>query len=186
MRPLGSTTSHRPARLAALTLTLAVLTGCGSSDSSEDASSEPTTAAEPSTDDEAPPEDDGGAVDVVECDTSTFIYEPFTEIPSDWPDSFPQPELLEQIDGEVGSGCDRVTVDMRGRYTGPARDWMAEYGDRLTEAGFELADETDDGRQVLRTYRQGEDVINYGGDVERADSDGEYIGVGIVLTDFPD
>lgn len=38
---------------------------------------------------------------------------------------------------------------------------------------------------MLRTYRLGDDVINYGGDIELPDSDRECITVGIVLTDLP-
>ena len=178
-------------RLAAVTLTLFALVGCGSSETSEDAAAD-VPADTATTEDSAPPEEVGdsdggdGSGEVVECDTSTFVYEPFTEVPADWPAAFPRPELLEEIDGEVGMGCDRVTVDMRGRFYGPARDWMAEYGDRLSDAGFELTDDTDELGQVLRTYRLGEDVINYGGDIELPDSAEEYITVGIVLTDFPD
>ena len=177
----------RRSQLAALTLTLVALVGCGSSETSEDAAPADTAASDASAlpaETEAPGEGSEGG-EAVECDTSTFVYEPFTEIPADWPEPFPRPELLENITGDVGKGCERVTVDMRGRYTGDARAWMDEYGDRLSDAGFELTDESDDQRQVLRTYRLGDDFINYGGDIELPDSDREYITVGIVLADFP-
>ncbi len=83
-------------------------------------------------------------------------------------------------------GCDRVTIDMRSRHYGASRDWVAAYGEQLSAAGFELADEYDELGDLIRTYRMGQDVINYGGPIEREGSDGEYITVGIVITDFPD
>jgi len=124
------------------------------------------------------------AFQVDECDRSTFVYTPFTEIPADWPASFPPPELLEEIDGEVGIGCGQVTVDMRGRYYGVSRDWVADYGDRLSAAGFEFDNEYDELRMLLRDYRSGEDWISYGGPIEREGDEGEYITVGVVLVDF--
>ncbi len=102
------------------------------------------------------------------------MYTPFTEIPTDWPASFPPPELLEEIDGEVGVGCDRVTVDMRGRYYGSSRDWVVEYGDQFRAAGFEFDSELDELGDLIRTYRSGQDVISYGGSIEREGDDGEY------------
>lgn len=171
---------------------LAVVTGCGSSGSEAESvtvvSDQPGTAdttaevaAESDPVDETVGEDD---YQVDDCDYSTFVYTPFTEIPADWPATFPAPEQLEEVKGDVGVGCGRITVDMRGRYYGSSREWVAEYGDALSAAGFELDDEYDELGDLIRTYRSGQDVINYGGPIELEGKDGEYIGVGIVLTDF--
>ncbi len=201
MTIMRATSTRSPLRLAAaLTLTLVALAGCGSADTADDAAVDDPAVDDAAaavddaavSDDAAPPAETGGSdegvevVEGVECDTSTFVYEAFTEIPAGWSEGFPRPEMLDDIEGDVGNGCERVTVDMRGRHTGDARDWMAAYGDRLSDAGFELSDETDELGQVLRTYRSGEDVINFGGDIERPDLPEEYITVGISLTDFPD
>ncbi len=177
-------------RLWALPMALAIftITACGSSGSdggglpaTTAAQTEETTAAtdgESGVVDEAPPVDD--------CDYSTFVYTPFTEIPAAWPTSFPAPEHLEEINGEVGVGCGRLTVDMRSRYYGNSREWVADYGQQLSAAGFELSEELDDLGDLVLTYRSGQDWISYGGPIELEGSDDEYIAVGIVLTDFPD
>ncbi len=179
-------------KLAALALALTALAGCGSSGSDaatpvdesvttqvEGEEAAPTTAAEVVED-----TSDVGAVD--DCDYDTFEYTPFTEIPDTWPSTFPKPEGLEEISGDVGMGCDRVTVDMRSRYYGASRDWVAAYGEQLSAAGFTLDNEYDELGQLTLTYRSGNDVISYGGPIEREGGDGEYIAVGVVMTDFPD
>ncbi len=87
------------------------------------------TAEEP-----AEPIDDGaqdGSEDVAtaECDTSAIISTPLTDtIPAHWPKAFPQPQNLEDISGDVGVGCGLVSVDMRARYYGAGREWVAAYG----------------------------------------------------------
>lgn len=179
----------------ALVAILLGMTACGSGESepTSDAAAPVRTAS-----DDAPPEDstapqasqDAPADDVAdppaeECDTSTIVYTPFTDaIPDTWPASIPVPEDLEEISGDVGVGCARVTVDMRSRYYGAGREWVATYGDQLKAGGLELDDEIDELNQLTRRYRQGDDVITYGGPIELEGRDGEYIGVGIVIVDF--
>ncbi len=169
-------------------LAFATLTACGSSGAEPETGLEQATAGSQAVDppaatgsedlNEDPPVDD--------CDYSTFVYTPFTEIPADWPASFPIPEQLEEINGEVGVGCGRITVDMQGRYYGNSREWVAAYGQQLSAAGFELGEELDELGDLVLTYRSGQDWISYGGAIELVGSDNEYIGVGIVITDFPD
>ena len=178
---------------------VAVLLGasaCGSSEpdaqSPADASPAAAEATEDASDVEeaAEPgdgEDQGDADEAAaeECDTSTIVYTPFTDaIPADWPEAFPQPQELEEISGDVGVGCGRVSVDMRGRYYGAGREWVATYGDELEAAGLEFDDEYDELGQLTRKYSKGQSFINYGGDIELEGRDGEYIGVGITLIDY--
>lgn len=193
-------------RTILLCLGLVALAACGSSDAESSATvegSETDAAAsgdEQATADQSTGEDadqaeatEGQATEEAaeddfqpdDCDYSTFVYTPFTEIPADWPAAFPAPESLEEIKGDVGVGCERVTIDMRSRFYGSSRDWLAAYGDQLSAAGFELDEEYDELGDVILTYRSGQDWISVGGPIEREGADGEYMAVGIVLTDFP-
>lgn len=184
--------------LLALGVAFGVLSACGSdTDTATEATTEPTTEATAAETEEATSGEDAtgdAAADeeyvVDDCNYDEFVYTEFTEIPADWPETFPRPEGLVEIQGETGVGCERLTVDSRSRYYGSnGRDWMTAYGDQLTAAGFELADDYDEYDDLLqwnRTYRRGQDWISYGGDFELVGRDGEYLSLGIVLTDFPD
>jgi len=98
-------------------------------------------------------EEDGNFT--IEGEDGSFSVSSGTELPSEWPDDVPQPDGLAITTSSIIGTGDELLIGIVGTASQDQSEFIEDYGDALTSAGFEQTSSFESEGSMFRIYTNG-------------------------------